>query len=211
MQQQMFDQFQQAMMMLVQMFSSLHRDQLGFIREELDRLHDLTHELHTLQKELAKRPPTSAGQPADESSTSPAPVPGAEAPANPASASAGTAPLGMESGGAEADAGLAQAEGRADAGPLGTHPESVASLPRADLAALAKAADLGAPAKEPGAVGSAKEEPPLPLSQPAPNPPPPGGGATDKDIHVWLYQRIDEIQRERQSRFPKIVTYMLGK
>ena len=38
MQQQMFDQFQQAMGMLVQMFSSMHREQMEVIREELDRL-----------------------------------------------------------------------------------------------------------------------------------------------------------------------------
>ena len=40
MQQQMFDQFQQAMGMLVQMFGTMHREQMDVIREELDRLHD---------------------------------------------------------------------------------------------------------------------------------------------------------------------------
>ncbi len=54
MQQQMFDQFQQAMGMLVQMFSSMHREQMDVIREELDRLHDLTRELQELREELAQ-------------------------------------------------------------------------------------------------------------------------------------------------------------
>jgi hypothetical protein len=55
MQQQMFDQFQQAMGMLVQMFGTMHRDQMAVIREELDRLRDLTEEFHALKRELANR------------------------------------------------------------------------------------------------------------------------------------------------------------
>jgi hypothetical protein len=56
MQQQMFDQFQQTFMTMAQMFASLHKDQVGLIRRELDELHTLTRELQSLQKELAKRP-----------------------------------------------------------------------------------------------------------------------------------------------------------
>ena len=37
MQQQMFDQFQQAMAMMVQMFGTMHREQMEVIRAELDR------------------------------------------------------------------------------------------------------------------------------------------------------------------------------
>ena len=54
MQQQMFDQFQQAMGMLVQMFGTMHREQMEVIREELDRLHELSRELQELKDELAK-------------------------------------------------------------------------------------------------------------------------------------------------------------
>jgi pSer/pThr/pTyr-binding forkhead associated (FHA) protein len=54
MQQQMFDQFQQAMGMLVQMFGTMHREQMEVIREELDRLHQLSGELQELKDELAK-------------------------------------------------------------------------------------------------------------------------------------------------------------
>ena len=38
MQQQMFDQFQQAMAMMVQMFGTMHREQMEVIRAELDQL-----------------------------------------------------------------------------------------------------------------------------------------------------------------------------
>ena len=55
MQQQMFDQFQQAMAMMVQMFGTMHRDQMEVIRAELDRLHELTDEFHALKNELAER------------------------------------------------------------------------------------------------------------------------------------------------------------
>ena len=54
-QQQMFDQFQQAMAMMLQMFGTMHREQMEVIRGELDRLHDLTEEFHLLKNELANR------------------------------------------------------------------------------------------------------------------------------------------------------------
>ena len=65
MQQQMFDQFQQAMGMLVQMFGTMHREQMEVIREELDRLHQLSKELQELKDELAKpsrQPVTTIGR-----------------------------------------------------------------------------------------------------------------------------------------------------
>jgi hypothetical protein len=55
MQQQMFDQFQQAMGMMLQMFGSMHRDQMEVIRAELEQIRELTEEFHTLKSELAKR------------------------------------------------------------------------------------------------------------------------------------------------------------
>ena len=51
MQQQMFDQFQQSMMMMFQMFHTLQRDQIGLIRSELDRIENLNAELIALQRE----------------------------------------------------------------------------------------------------------------------------------------------------------------
>ena len=54
--QQMYEQFQQALMMMVQTFSRLHRDQLQLIRQELNQLHGLTRELQEIQKELRNRP-----------------------------------------------------------------------------------------------------------------------------------------------------------
>ena len=61
MQQQMFDQFQQAMAMMVQMFGTMHRDQMEVIRAELDQLRELTEEFHALKNELAKRTQNQTG------------------------------------------------------------------------------------------------------------------------------------------------------
>jgi pSer/pThr/pTyr-binding forkhead associated (FHA) protein len=61
MQQQMFDQFQQTMMMMVQMFSGMHREQFGLLREELDRVQQLSQELATLQAELANQQASASG------------------------------------------------------------------------------------------------------------------------------------------------------
>jgi hypothetical protein len=61
MQQQMFEQFQQTVLVMLQLFSSMHHDQTALIREELARLHAVTHELEILQKRIAEEPPRAAG------------------------------------------------------------------------------------------------------------------------------------------------------
>ncbi len=53
---QMADQFQQALQMMFGMFSGMHQDQMGLIREELARIRELTEEQRALQAELARRP-----------------------------------------------------------------------------------------------------------------------------------------------------------
>jgi pSer/pThr/pTyr-binding forkhead associated (FHA) protein len=55
MQQQMFSQFQQSMVMMFQMFHTAQKEQMGQVREELDRLHAITRELSALQSELLRR------------------------------------------------------------------------------------------------------------------------------------------------------------
>ncbi len=61
MQQQMFDQFQQTMMMMAQMFTTMHReqselirDQSEQIREEFARLSQLDKEVESIKADLAK-------------------------------------------------------------------------------------------------------------------------------------------------------------
>jgi pSer/pThr/pTyr-binding forkhead associated (FHA) protein len=53
MQQQMMEQFHQALGTMAEMFVSLHRDQMEFIQEELNRVHALTSELNSLKAQMA--------------------------------------------------------------------------------------------------------------------------------------------------------------
>lgn len=73
MQQQMVDQFQQALLMMFQVFRTLHQDQAELVRNELDAVRKLTRELQDLQIRAAVAPaspprpagPAVAGPPRD--------------------------------------------------------------------------------------------------------------------------------------------------
>jgi hypothetical protein len=101
MQQQMFEQFHQAMMMMFQMFSSMHRDQMNLVREELDQIRRLSTELEELRGRAAAPPaarpalpqapvvprgpvfprPAGNGEPKRPAPTPPRPLPAAPQPA----------------------------------------------------------------------------------------------------------------------------------
>jgi pSer/pThr/pTyr-binding forkhead associated (FHA) protein len=70
MQQQMFDQFHQSIMMMFQMFGTLHRDQMGLLREEIGRVGQLTRELQELKDEATA---ISSDRSAREAPPAPAP------------------------------------------------------------------------------------------------------------------------------------------
>ncbi len=72
MQEQMADQFRQTLMMMFQMFSALHKDQMAFFQQEMDRVQQLTGELHLLRIEAAKHAPEQPSR---------APVPAEKRPA----------------------------------------------------------------------------------------------------------------------------------
>jgi len=63
MQQQMLDQFQQSMMMMMQMFGGMHRDQMGLVREELEKIGELKEEFTAIKAQLAARPAPAAAPP----------------------------------------------------------------------------------------------------------------------------------------------------
>ena len=100
MQQQMLDQFQNAMGMLVEMFGSLQREQMDLIRRELDQLREVTREFQELKVELATlardqgraaTPSQAAAAPsaaAAKAAPPPKPRPAAKRPAPPVAASA---------------------------------------------------------------------------------------------------------------------------
>jgi pSer/pThr/pTyr-binding forkhead associated (FHA) protein len=54
MQQQMFDQFHQSILTMAQMFSTMHKEQMTMVREEMDHLRRITAELQELQAQKAQ-------------------------------------------------------------------------------------------------------------------------------------------------------------
>jgi hypothetical protein len=65
MQQQMLDQCHQTMLMMAQMFTTLHREQMEVVRDELERMHRLTRELQELRAQLTGHLPDSRAASAD--------------------------------------------------------------------------------------------------------------------------------------------------
>jgi hypothetical protein len=60
-QNQMFDQFQQAMVLMFQMFATLQKEQADVVRAELNRIQELTREIQALQADLKAPAVTAAG------------------------------------------------------------------------------------------------------------------------------------------------------
>ncbi len=143
-QSQMVAQFQQSILMMVDRFREMHREQFGLIRQEVDRLHQITEELQSLQAQVDK--PSQAARPTT-SPVAPNPVP--------------TSPA------------VAPAEAPAD--------QEAAADPLVST-----------------------KLPPLELPQPTTD-------ANDGAVHIWLYDRITELQRERQSTLKKILNFLSGK
>jgi pSer/pThr/pTyr-binding forkhead associated (FHA) protein len=187
MQQQMFDQFQQAMGMLVQMFGTMHREQMDVIREELDRLHDLTRELQELKEELAKSP--GRATPSTEPATAPTSARAPALPASGAPAGSAGAPWGR-AGTAPADAPSTETPIRSPAAgqrrPLGplSAPPPPPMAPRPDQS-------------PPGGGSSSTAGAPV-------------AAGTGQDAVAWIHQRIAAIQHERETRWQRILKLLPG-
>jgi pSer/pThr/pTyr-binding forkhead associated (FHA) protein len=206
MQRQMFDQFQQAMMVMFQTFSVLHRDQMELVRQELNRVHELTRQLHELQAELAKQP--GAKDPEVQRLLGKA----KRAAAAPAADLSST--LNPEDWN-EAFLKAAQkvmAENAVSEAPAPTEPAvfSVASEPASESAVEPSAPQQPAAQSvlneapiAPGADGQRVDSPKeATASAPA---------EAAADIHALLCQKIAALQAERQSRWQKIIHFLAGK
>jgi pSer/pThr/pTyr-binding forkhead associated (FHA) protein len=180
MQQQMFDQFQQAMGMLVQMFGTMHREQMDVIREELDRLHQLTQELQVLKSELANQSRGSA-QPSG----------------------------GLAGGAARPDRRAAAiatipAASTSPAATRASKPSTGPSLPPLAASSAAVPPPASSPSSAPrldpsqGGIG--------PQGEPGGADPAP----SDRDAVLWIHQRIAALQCERETRWEKILKLLPG-
>jgi pSer/pThr/pTyr-binding forkhead associated (FHA) protein len=199
MQQQMFDQFQQAMSMMVQMFGTMHRDQMAVIREELDRLRELTDEFHALKKDLADR------------------------------TRAEIAPINL------AESMVATGNARSAPAPdLSQLPDQIAALipaarQVASVSSLASSEQLASsirtttasqphvvPARRSGEKTN-RESQPTESKQFESTPPTPTEtqdtptqAGTERDSVAWLHQRIMTLQRERETRWQRILKLLPG-
>jgi hypothetical protein len=188
MQMQMFDQFQQALMMMFQMFSSMHREQMDVVREELGQIRHLTEELQAAQAELRQQAAASqqaaAAAAAATKARPPLPSPARDSNSKVTAPAWSSAPGQRRPGGAEPRSESSSAQG---GGGAAQHP-SVGG------------AQGGATA--PTGSGGKRE--------PSPAPAAPGAGDSARNLHVVLAQRIASLQQERQTRWQKLVQMMTG-
>jgi pSer/pThr/pTyr-binding forkhead associated (FHA) protein len=146
MQRQMFDQ---SMMMMFQMFRTMHGEQVEVLRQELERFDELNREVQAL---LAQRLPDAAASP----------------PVLPAWRTAGQAPPAAC-----------------------TRPEASAKREQDDQSA----ANTGKPPHV--AIGRTTARTGT-VSSPQPD------AASEEDLHIWLCQRMEAIQHERQGLWERI-------
>jgi pSer/pThr/pTyr-binding forkhead associated (FHA) protein len=202
MQQQMFDQFQQAMAMMLQMFGTMHREQMEVIRRELDQLHDLTEEFRALRDELALRTREGgemlAADPSDTVSEI-AEALRATIPAAPAPVATGTSEATSNPRSRPDNKSLAN---QPPLWPSSPEPEPSPASPVAHSPPLAPKAFTPTPLTEsvqqPLAADREKTAGPTAPAEP------------DRDSVAWLHQRIMTLQRERETRWQKILKLLPG-
>jgi pSer/pThr/pTyr-binding forkhead associated (FHA) protein len=196
MQQQMLDQFQNAMGMLVEMFGSLQREQMDVIRHELDHLREVTREVQEVKLELAAytqaraRADAAVGESTAEAKAGTAsPAPPAAPAMLPRSAEAKT-PDAVPSSVPAAPAIPSPASAH-ESPPRGVAPVTEGAAAFATKATASQASSLSAagPGKRPG------EGP---------------GNENERDVMLWLNQRIATLQTERETRWQKILKLLPG-
>jgi pSer/pThr/pTyr-binding forkhead associated (FHA) protein len=191
MQQQMFDQFQQAMAMMLQMFGTMHREQMEVIRGELDQLHDLTEEFRALRNELALRTQGGEMLAADPSDTV-----SEIAEALRATIPAAPAPVATGTSGATNNPRSRPEDGRT----LANQPPASSVEYSPPLAPKASAPTPRTESiQQPVAAAREKADGPITPADPA-----------ERDSIAWLHQRIMTLQRERETRWQKILKLLPG-
>jgi pSer/pThr/pTyr-binding forkhead associated (FHA) protein len=193
-QQQMSDQLRQVVEVMAHLFDTLHRDQSGMIRQELESLRRLNQNLEALQTELVTR--------------SPAAMPPASGDASVADALARIEALLSASATTPCTTAAPSRNGPNDSAPVGQESEQATSS-LASGAGEHGAAGSGAMMMEsPSSAGSNGGPPPPQRAEPAAARP---GSPTDEEIHALLHRRIATLRKEQQGRLQRIVELMLGR
>jgi pSer/pThr/pTyr-binding forkhead associated (FHA) protein len=198
MQQQMFDQFQQAMAMMVQMFGTMHREQMEMVRAELDALHDLTEEFHVLKQELANRTQEQGTTVWSALAIAPDDLDGPTTKEPDASAKAiAKGPSSLKVTQVDASSAIQPALSASSV-------REQRSSPTAGLSSLPPSSNPSAaqpPTEESRESGFHSQAKTNGASSPA---------DSERDSIVWLHQRIMTLQRERETRWQKILKLLPG-
>jgi pSer/pThr/pTyr-binding forkhead associated (FHA) protein len=200
-QQQMFDQFQQAMAMMVQMFGTMHRDQMEVIRAELDQLRELTEEFHALKSELAKRTQNQDGPISRELELNLAEF---------------DRPAGMDSNGFTPLPPITPPKPKG-----GSEPGRISKAPTSSSTSVSSKITGQRPSPETNPLVTQSSASPPPVasnsqpavqtnSQPSTKASSVPGSDSDRATVLWLHQRIMVLQRERESRWQKILKLVPG-
>ena len=199
MQQQMFDQFQQAMAMMVQMFGTMHRDQMEVIRAELDQLRELTEEFHALKNELARRTQNHDGTVSREPELNRA---GFDQPTG-TDSNGSTPPILVPS---DKPKGSSEASQTSKAAVPSSTPLSsniIGQRPTSETNPLVSQSSPTLPgADSQPAVQTNSQSTAKSTSTPKSD--------SDRATVLWLHQRIMVLQRERESRWQKILKLVPG-
>jgi pSer/pThr/pTyr-binding forkhead associated (FHA) protein len=185
MQQQMFEQFQQNLLMLFQMFQVTQKEQLALVHEELRNVQEITIQLSSLQAELLAREVQARA-----SAAAPAAVPSGPA-ERPAYRDVPGAPVpGAPAPGAPAPGAPAPGAG------------GKPTPPRSEPTPATKSDGLNGKT-QPGAAHVPSCDTPrrFPGQREFPS----------DDVHARLCERISLLQQERQTRWQRIMTFVLRK
>jgi hypothetical protein len=175
--QQMFEQNQQTISMIVQLFSRMHREHVGLIRDELSRLDQLTEEFRLIQRELTR---VSAARGTSQAQSLVV-APGRRDPAR--------------------DRAPDYAQARQD---QPGHSESDATSHRDKAQPKPVDASAAAPSTPPPADSAEPPIAPVGSAGEIPSALVPPGLTNPEEIHVWLVERMAAIESERQTLWQRV-------
>ncbi len=191
MQQQMFDQFQNTLLMITQTLNAQQQHQFSLIREELGHLRELNQELSFLHTELAKH---KAKRTMNSSSSTPATLPeGRTTASNPVP----SAPVSREP--RKSKLGNREDKTSQETNNNGRHSQPQPNKNKNNRAL---------PDSNPDATPTHSQEP----NDQEQSPPAAPKDASDPDeIHRQMTQRLRDLQQKRQSLWEKILRKITGR
>ena len=195
MQQQMFDQTQQQMLILTQMFGAMYQSQQDLVRTELQQIHSLTTEMQHIQSRLLE-----AQVATDKTRSLPPPNPAAGQ--NKSLTAETDPPSSVQRDSVPPDNIDNETESIAATAPLTAEPETVPPTE------ISKPADAGEPTDAAECSPDEPSDDDTPDSADLADKPP--RTRADVDSHAWLAERMSQLERERSSRWKKIMQTLSG-